>query len=42
MSGESCQKDAALLAFHRNTLSHIEVQKSKQGSIGERYAQIKL
>ena len=42
MAGDSCQKDAALVAFHRNTLTHIEIQKAKGGATGERYSQVKL
>ena len=42
MSGEACQKDAALVAFHNNTLVHIEIQKAKAGPLAERYSQIKV
>ena len=29
MASDNCQADAALLAFHNNTLAHIAAQKAK-------------
>ena len=42
MAGEGCQNDAALVAFHRNTLTHIELQKAKDGDVAARYSQIRI
>ena len=42
ITGDSCQKDTALVAFHRNTLAHIDIQKAKGGAIAERYSHVKV
>ncbi|KAK9803789.1 hypothetical protein WJX73_008689 [Symbiochloris irregularis] len=42
MAGDSCQKDSALVAFYKNTLGHIELQRARGGPAAERYKQIKV
>ena len=41
-SGDDGTSDAALLAFHQNTISHIRRQQAREGDLGARFSELSI